>query len=304
MSTLPTPSAAPWSRLVRFRPASAPSQVLIGEPVDKTLDVGRATFEGKDIEVEVFEGLSILKAGERTGRKETVGTLLSPIAEEEVGTIRCIGLNYRDHAVEAKLAIPDQPIVFMKPATALAGPHPDKIVVPHFTVEHQSADYEAEVGVILARDCKNVSEEEALDYVLGYTAVNDVSSRKTQFENSQWSRSKSYDKACPVGPCVVAASAVPDPSKLTVKGVKNGRVMQESGLSDLIFPIPHLISFLSQGTTLRAGTLIVTGTPSGIGFFFDPPEILRDGDEFCVEVGGGVGTLVNRVEYEAEPSRV
>ncbi|GAA5907664.1 hypothetical protein JCM6882_008943 [Rhodosporidiobolus microsporus] len=300
MSTAPQPS---WGRLVRFRPTSG-SSVLVGEPVDTQLDVGQATYEGKGVEVDVYEGASILRPGVKTGRREKVGELLSPLAEEEVGTIRCIGLNYRAHAIEAKLDIPTAPVVFMKPSTALAGPHPDKIVIPHFTVEHESADYEAELAVVIGKDCKNVTEEEAMDYVLGYTACNDVSSRKTQFETSQWSRSKSYDKACPIGPCVVSPRLIPNPSKLRIKGIKNGKTMQDGPLSDLIFPIPHLISFLSQGSTLRAGTVIVTGTPSGIGFFFDPPEILRDGDEFKVQVDGGIGSLINKVEYEKEPSKV
>ncbi|GAA5973609.1 hypothetical protein JCM11641_007148 [Rhodosporidiobolus odoratus] len=296
-------SSTSWNRLIRFNPASNPTSILIGEPVDAHLDVGRATFDGNfQVDVEVYEGASILNAGSKTGIRETVKTLLSPLAEFEVGTIRCIGLNYRAHAIEAKLDIPTVPVVFYKPETALAGPHPDKIVVPHFTIEHKSADYEAELAVVLGKDCKSVSEEEALSYVLGYTASNDVSSRKTQFESSQWSRSKSYDKACPIGPCIVSSRAIPDPSKLRIKGIKNGKEMQDSSLNDLIFTIPRIISFLSQGTTLRAGTVILTGTPSGIGFFFDPPEILQDGDEFRVEVDGGIGSLINQVQYESKPS--
>ncbi|GAA5839037.1 hypothetical protein JCM11251_007858 [Rhodosporidiobolus azoricus] len=300
MTTAVSPS---WGRLVRFRPSSG-SSALIGEPVDAQLDVGRAAYEGKEVEVDVYEGGSVLQPGAKTGRRETVKELLSPLAENEVGTIRCIGLNYRAHAIEAKLDIPTAPVVFTKPSTALTGPYPSKIVIPHFTVEHESADYEAELAVIIGKDCKNVLQEEAMDYVLGYTACNDVSSRKTQFETSQWSRSKSYDTACPLGPCIVSPRLIPDPSKLRIKGIKNGKTMQDGELSDLIFPIPHLISFLSQGCTLRAGTVIVTGTPSGIGFFFDPPEILRDGDEFNVQVDGGIGSLINKVEYEKEPSSV
>ncbi|GAA6041913.1 hypothetical protein JCM8097_000218 [Rhodosporidiobolus ruineniae] len=292
-----TPS---WERLVRFRPRSDPARVLVGRPVDAHLDVGLATYQGAPVEVEVYSGSSILSPGRPTGAKEEVKRLESPLAQHEVGTIRCIGLNYAAHASEAGLEIPTVPTVFLKPAEALAGPFPDKIVVPHFTVHHKSADYEAELAVIIGRDAKNVHEDQAMDFVLGYTAANDVSSRRTQFETTQWSRSKSYDKACPIGPCVVSASAIPNPSALTIQGIKNGRKMQDGLLSDLIFPIPRIISFLSQGTTLRAGTVILTGTPAGIGFFFNPPEILRDGDEFKVTLSGGIGTLVNRVEYEAQ----
>ncbi|GAA5880923.1 hypothetical protein JCM5296_003091 [Sporobolomyces johnsonii] len=287
-----------WSRLVRFHPRSSPTSTLVGEPIDPSLDVGLAAYEGKEIEVDVYEGSSILKAGEKTGRREVVERLLSPVGEDEVGTIRCIGLNYAKHAQEAKLDIPSVPVVFLKPSTTLAGPWPDRIVVPKFTIPHESADYESELGVIIGRDCKDVSEDVALDYVLGYTATNDVSSRKSQFETSQWSFSKGFDKACPAGPCVVSAASIPDPSSLYLRGLKNDEVLQESPLTDLIFSIPKIISFLSQGTTLKAGTLILTGTPAGVGTFFDPPAFLRDGDVFRVELSGGIGSLVNVVEYE------
>ncbi|GAA6063591.1 hypothetical protein JCM10212_000985 [Sporobolomyces blumeae] len=289
-----------WSRLVRFTTPSGPTP-LIGEPLDSRLDVGLATFQGEAVEVEVFSGKSILRPGERTGDKVKVERLLSPLSEDEVGTIRCIGLNYRLHAKEAHLPIPDVPVLFMKPSTALASPFPDPVVVPKFTLDEKpvpTADYESEVGIVIGKDCKNVSEDEALDYVLGYTATNDISSRKTQFEQSQWCRSKSYDKACPMGPCIVSAREIPDPSKLYMKGFKNDKLMQESPLTDLIFPIPKIVSFLSQGTTLKAGTLILTGTPHGIGAFFDPPEFFKDGDVFKVEVSHGVGSLINKIEFE------
>jgi len=271
---------------------------LIGEPVNATLDVGLASFAGDEIQVNVFDGTSILSAGHPTGKQASVDKLLSLLTMEEVGAIRCIGLNYAKHAAEAKMEVPSVPILFMKPATALAGPYPEPIIVPKWTIPSKSADYESELAVIIGKTCKDVSEADAMDYVLGYTASNDVSSRASQFQQSQWCFSKGFDKSCPIGPAIVSPAVIPDPSKLHMRGIKNGKVMQESGLDDLIFGVPKLISFLSQGTTLPAGTLIQTGTPHGIGFFYNPPEILLDGDDFRVEISGGIGTLVNKIVYE------
>lgn len=163
------------------------------------------------------------------------------------------------------------------------------------------------------KPCKDVSESEALEYVYGYTGSNDVSSRKSQFEQSQWCFSKSFDGACPIGPCVVSPNLIPDPSKLKMRGAHNGEVVQESGLecvlplpsflfllltsgslqSDLIFSVPKIISFLSQGTTLPPGTIILTGTPAGVGAMMSPKKWLKDGDEFSVEILPHIGTLVN-----------
>ncbi|GAA6025403.1 hypothetical protein JCM11491_005609 [Sporobolomyces phaffii] len=291
---------ATWSRLVRFVSGSDPTP-LIGEPLDSQQDVGLAAFRGEQVQVNVFGGKSILNPGEKTGQTALVAKLLSPLAEEEVGTIRCIGLNYRKHAEECSLPIPETPVVFLKPSTSLASPFPDLVIVPKFTLDEKpmpTADYESELGVVIGRDCKDVTEDEAMEYVLGYTATNDISSRKTQFETSQWCRSKSYDKACPMGPCIVSTRTISDPAKLHLRGLKNDKVMQESPLTDLIFSIPKIVSFLSQGTTLKAGTLILTGTPHGIGAYSDPPEFFKDGDVFRVEISGGIGSLVNKIEYE------
>ncbi|GAA5848564.1 hypothetical protein JCM3766R1_005296 [Sporobolomyces carnicolor] len=292
-----------WGRLVRFEPRSDAGQgrPLIGEPLSSTQDVGLATYEGQEVRVNVYDGTSVLSPGRKTGETAVVAKLLSPLAEDEVGTIRCIGLNYKKHAEECNLPIPEIPVVFLKPATSLASPYPDSVVVPKFTLKEEpvpSADYESELGVVIGKDCKNVTEADAMEYVLGYTATNDISSRKTQFETSQWCRSKSYDKACPMGPCIVSAREIPDPSKLHLRGFKNDKLMQESPLTDLIFSIPKIVSFLSQGTTLKAGTLIITGTPHGIGAYSNPPEFFKDGDVFKVEISGGIGTLVNKIEYE------
>lgn len=215
--------------LVRFISTSS-EDVLIGEPTDKNIDVGSATLAGKDVEVSVFSGTSVLNPGSATGKTETISRILSPLAESEVGTIRCIGLNYIQHAKEAKMAIPELPVLFTKPSTSLADPYPSPTIIPKFTLKDDSCDYESELVIVIGKKCKNVSESEALDYVLGYTAANDVSSRTHQFAQSQWSFSKSFDGACPIGPVIVSKELIPDVGKLKLRGLKNGRVMQDCGL--------------------------------------------------------------------------
>ncbi|KAF5697490.1 bifunctional 4-hydroxyphenylacetate degradation enzyme [Fusarium globosum] len=287
-----------WSGLVRFVPKSAPSSILIGEPVQASLDVGLASREGKDISVNVFSGRSVLSPGSRTDRTESVERLLSPLAQEEVGTIRCIGLNYVQHAKEVKMDIPTIPTLFLKPNTALGDPWPAPTLLPKITQNDGSGDYESELAVVIGKAAKNVSEENAMDYVLGFTAANDVSSRVSQLNQSQWCFSKGFDGACPIGPTLVSTSEIPDPSKLHIRGLKNGKVMQDCSLDDLIFSVPKLVSFLSHGTTLPAGTLIITGTPAGVGMGKNPKETLSHGDEFRVEILPHIGTLVNTFENE------
>lgn len=227
-----------------------------------------------------------------------LGKLLSPLAESEVGTIRCIGLNYAQHAKEANMALPDIPTVFMKPSTSLADPYPSPTIIPKFTLKDDCCDYESELAVVIGKVCKDVSEAEAMDYVLGYTAANDVSSRSSQFAQSQWSYSKGFDGACPIGPTIVSKEWIPDPGELRLRGLKNGKVLQECGCDDLIFSVPKIVSFLSQGTTLQPGTIILTGTPAGVGFGHSPKEYLREGDEFAVEILPHIGTLITKFENQ------
>ncbi|KAL4940765.1 hypothetical protein BDV06DRAFT_213218 [Aspergillus oleicola] len=293
--------ASTFSRLIRFNPKSSPTSVSIGEPVDSSIDVGLAVLKGEDVRVTVFSGNSVLSPGQKTDKTETVGKLLSPLAQSEVGTIRCIGLNYTSHAREMSLDIPTVPTLFMKPDTSLADPFPtSSTILPKITQIDGTGDYESEMAIVLGKDAKNVPETEALEYVLGYTASNDVSSRTSQMNQSQWCFSKGFDGACPLGPVLVSANTIRDVSKLSIRGLKNGVVMQEATpLTDLIFSVEKLVSFLSQGTTLRAGTVILTGTPPGVGAAKSPKEFLVPGDEFHVKISGGVGTLVSRFEAQA-----
>lgn len=288
-----------FQRLVRFVPKGDESQILIGEPVDANVDVGVATRKGEDVSVRVYNGSSVLAAGEPTDRVEVIGRVLSPLARKEVGTIRCIGLNYKKHAEEAGMTIPEIPTLFLKPDTCLADPWPAPTIIPKHTIETDSADYESELAVVLSREAKNVSEADALDYVLGYTACNDISSRAAQFAQTQWCYSKGFDGACPLGPVLVSKEAIPDAGALKMRGLKNGRVLQESPLTDLIFSVAQVVSFCSQGTTLQAGTVIITGTPAGVGFAKKPnKEVLHDGDEFVVEILPHIGSLYNVMKNE------
>ena len=231
---------------------------------------------------------------EATDQRITPFQFLTPI---DFRCIYAIGLNYRAHAEETGLEIPKYPMVFMKAPTAAQNPG-DPIVLPRY-LRSDKVDFEAELGVVIGRPCKNVKPEEALSYVLGYVCANDVSARDWQKEKGggQFCRGKTFDTFCPVGPCLATADEIPDPSKLTIRSFVNDDKMQESGTDDMIFDVPTLISFLSGSTTLLPGTLILTGTPSGVGEARDPKRYLVPGDEVTVEIDG-VGILTNPVVEE------
>jgi len=211
------------------------------------------------------------------------------------GKLICIGLNYRDHAAESNMAIPERPVVFSKFATAVIAPG-EAVVLPGTS---KQVDYEAELAVVIGRRAKSVGANRALEYVLGYTAFNDVSARDFQFADGQWQRGKSCDTFAPMGPTIVTADVIPNPHKLSIKLRLNGRTMQDSNTDNLIFGIPQLISFLSETITLEPGDVIATGTPSGVGFARKPPVFLKDGDQMEVEIEG-LGILNSRVVAAVE----
>lgn len=223
-----------------------------------------------------------------------VGKLLAPL---QPTAILCIGLNYRKHAEEGKQPVPEFPVLFMKSLTSLQNPD-DPIVLPRHLRSDQ-VDYEVELAVVIGRTCKNVSRESALDYVLGYTCANDVSARDWQRDwgGSQWCRAKTFDTFCPLGPCMVTADEIPDPNALKIGATLNGEVMQDWSTNDMIFDVPTLISFLSGSTTLLPGTIILTGTPHGVGFARKPPVYLQPGHTISVSIES-IGTLTNPVIEE------
>ena len=205
-----------------------------------------------------------------------------------------IGLNYEDHAAETGADIPEKPIVFAKYPNTVIGPG-EAIRIPPIT---EQADYEAELAVVIGRAARNVPESEALDYVFGYANANDVSSRDLQFsEGGQWTRSKSIDTFCPLGPFIATTDEIVDPQDLSIRCILNGEVMQDGTTSKMIFPVAELVSFLSRGMTLVPGDVIVTGTPPGVGSARDPQVWLQAGDEVTIEIQG-LGTLTNPVETD------
>lgn len=286
--------APSWTHLVRFI-AEDDGQIHLGQiDAKKWPDVGLAVFNGEKVEAKLVLG-SVFD-GVVTEKILTIAQLLSPISMEEVPVIRCMGLNYRDHAKEANMPIPDVPVLFLKPRTAVSGPFPAKINVPKIA-QDGSSDYEAELSVILSKTGRDIPEEAAMDYVLGYTCSNDVSARTQQFKNSQWSFSKGFDGSSPMGPVLVSTSSITDPQNLRIKAIHNGNVVQDSNTREMIFDIAQTISFLSQGTTLERGTVIMTGTGPGIGAMRNPKVVLNHGDDMRVEIEQ-IGTLVNKVYYE------
>ena len=201
----------------------------------------------------------------------------------------CIGLNYRKHAEEANLPMPEQPIAFAKWTSSIIG-NGDTIRLPAFS---QQIDFEAELAVIIGRTAVDVDPESALDHVAGYACFNDVSARDIQAAENQWSRSKSFDTFGPLGP-ITSADKIPDPQKLGIRCLINGDLMQDGNTSDMVFSVAEIISFLSQGTTLHAGDVIATGTPAGIGLTRKPPRFLQKGDVVSIEIDG-IETLSNPV---------
>ena len=236
---------------------------------------GTTIFEFGSIEQE----LPALKFIE-TGKKIDISAirLLPPCCPSKVV---CLGLNYRTHAEEMKLTIPEEPILFIKPSTAVIGPQ-DKILYPPETCR---VDYEAELGVVIGKPAYRVSQSEALEYVLGYTCANDVTARDKQPANGQWTYAKGFNTFCPLGPYI--ETDIKDPELLTIKGVLNGKTVQEASTADHIFKVAEIIAYVSACMTLLPGDVILTGTPSGIG-------PLKDGDYFQVVIEG-IGTLINEV---------
>jgi len=209
--------------------------------------------------------------------------------------IFCIGLNYAEHAREGGSEPPEKPVVFMKPTSTVSNPG-DPIRIPASQLSGPETDYECELAVIIGKAARDVSEDDALNHVFGYTCANDVSARNWQRNGGggQWIKGKGFDSFCPLGPTIVTSDEITDPQSLTIRTILNGQVMQESHTSDMIFSVRVLISFLSRDMTLLPGTVILTGTPSGVGFARKPPVWLAAGDQVTIEVEK-VGQLSNPV---------
>ena len=264
-------------KIIRF--IDATGQQRYGEAIDQ----GHARLISGDL----------FGAYELTDETTVVQKLLAPVWPP---SILCVGLNYKEHAAESAMKLPEHPVLFMKSLNALNNPG-DAIVLPE--IEPIEVDYEGELVVVIGKGGKNISRAQALEHVLGYTCGNDVSGRAWQIKKggTQWCRGKSFDTFCPLGPWLVTPDELPDPANLSIATTINGEVMQNSSTAQMIFDVPELIRFLSEGTTLLPGTVIMTGTPPGVGFARTPPVFLRDGDEVTVEIER-IGRLSNPVRSQ------
>lgn len=226
-----------------------------------------------------------------------LGKLLAPVAPTN---ILCIGLNYRQHAAESKQVPGPYPVLFIKNTASVQNPG-DPIELPT-KLASARVDYECELAVVIGRRCKNVSRSSALEYVLGYTCGNDVSARDWQRDGGggQWCQGKSFDTFCPLGPALVTPDEIPNPNALRIRTILNGETMQDWNTSDMVFDVAALIEFLSSSKTLLPGTVIMTGTPHGVGFARRPPVWLKPGDTVTIDIEG-IGALSNPVI--AEPAQ-
>jgi 2-keto-4-pentenoate hydratase/2-oxohepta-3-ene-1,7-dioic acid hydratase in catechol pathway len=258
-------------------------------------EVGQICYSAQQSDGAVFR-----IAGELFGRYEVTKTqsqvvkLLAPV---EPTAIWCVGLNYRRHAEESGIPVPEFPVIFAKGPNSIQNPG-DPILIPK-CLKSDEVDYEGELVVVIGKACKNVSRQSALDYVFGYCCGNDVSARDWQLKKGggQWCRGKTFDTFAPLGPCLATKDAIPNPNNLRLQSILNRKVVQDCNTNDMIFDVPSLIEFLSGSTTLLPGTVIFTGTPHGVGMAQKPPRWLRPGETITVEIEK-IGSLRNPVDVE------
>ncbi|PVH98233.1 hypothetical protein DM02DRAFT_682728 [Periconia macrospinosa] len=291
-----------WTRLIRF--VATDGRVLRGEPIlpNPEFDLGQ-TAESTKLQARIIIGDDIYDTTGKVKVSEeivTVKKLLGPLAAEDVDILRCVGLNYAKHIKEAGRAPPPFPFIFFKPTTCILD-HGADVEIPQIAQDDQ-ADYEGELTLIIGKDAKNVPLEHALDYVAAYTAGNDISSRRLQRDPKlaggvpQWGFSKGFDTFAPIGPALIAAPLIGDPKELLLQTIVDGEVRQKESVSDLLFDCAYLVYYLSQGTTLRKGSVIMTGTPGGVGAGLQPPKYLVPGTTMEVSISK-IGTLKNGVKF-------
>jgi 2-keto-4-pentenoate hydratase/2-oxohepta-3-ene-1,7-dioic acid hydratase in catechol pathway len=250
------------------------------------------TFEelcsGEEVNLQGLRDIIAVTEGKSGDWLLAESTLQFGPSASHTGKIICVGLNYRRHAAESNMPVPESPVLFAKYANALAGSG-EKIPLPPVAEKY---DYEAELALIIGRRARNIDQSEALNYVLGYTNGHDISARDLQFRTSQWGLGKIVDKFLPIGPYLVTADEVADPQNLSIKLWLNGEIRQDSNTSDMVFNVAYLVSYLSQYITLEPGDIIITGTPEGV--ISGHPEYgwLKAGDEISIEVGN-LGRLTN-----------
>ncbi|KAJ0159786.1 Uncharacterized protein CTA2_9114 [Colletotrichum tanaceti] len=292
----------PWKRLIRF--VATDGRVLRGEPVlpHEGFDLGDTTEE-TELKAHVVVGSDVYDTSGTTRVTDevvVVKKLLGPLAPEDVPILRCIGLNYATHIREAGRKPPPFPSLFFKANTTVLD-HGADVVIPKICQDDQ-ADYEGELCLVMGRDAKDVPVSEALDYVAAYTCGNDISSRKLQRDPAlagtvpQWGFSKGFDTFAPMGPCLVRSDLVGDPKSLLLQTRVDGEARQREVVGDLVFDCAYIVSYLSSGTTLQKGSVIMTGTPGGVGAGLKPPRWLMPGNQMEVSITN-IGTLKNGVRF-------
>ena len=288
-------------RLISYRPADGGESLgvaldLLWMPASELLPDGPASMAALLAAgpgaVETLAAAATPERISADGRPFDSVDLLAPVPRP--GKVVAIGRNYREHLDEEGADAPSAPLIFSKWPSSVIGPGAEIRWDPGLT---SKVDYEAELAVVIGRRARRVEAVDALDYVLGYTCLNDVSARDLQFGDGQWIRGKSLDTFCPMGPALVTSDEVPDPQALDISCRVNDQVLQQSNTSQMYFDVATIISHCSQAFTLDPGDVIATGTPGGVGVFRDPPVLLKDGDVVSVEIER-IGRLTNACRYE------
>ncbi|KAH8660147.1 hypothetical protein BX600DRAFT_522958 [Xylariales sp. PMI_506] len=287
-----------WTRLIRF--VDDNGKETFGDPcIEDGQDLTQLLSENNLWAIE-YSGESPVTATQK-GEKVHVKALLDLLKPADVPIVRCIGLNYVKHIQEGGRKPPPFPSVFIKGAGSITG-HDSDVVIPKIA-QDGTLDYEGELALVIGKTCKNVSKEESLDYVAGYVAANDVSARAWQRDPAkaggvpQWCFSKGFDTFCPVSPVLVSPKVVGAADDLLLQTFVNGEERQNTNTNDLLFGVKEIVSFCSQGTTLEAGSVILTGTPAGVAMGMKDPKYLKDGDIVEVKISQ-LGSVKNKMAYE------
>ncbi|ORX60652.1 hypothetical protein DM01DRAFT_1361613 [Hesseltinella vesiculosa] len=288
-----------WSRLIRF--VDVENVTRFGQPIlkDEDLTVDQLLDLGV-LEANVIEGDVLSEEAIVTDKVVQVKHLLAPLEVAQVPIIKCIGLNYKAHIAEGGRSPPPFPSVFIKPSHSLADAYEDLPIPP---VAHDTLDYEVELAIIIGKTGKDIPVDQVGDYIAGFTASNDISNRKWQIDPNfaggaaQWCFSKGFDKFAPIGPAIVSTKILGTRPCLDLKTKVNGELRQDSNSADMLFHVPELVAFASQGTTLEKGTVILTGTPAGVAMGMKDPLYLKNGDLMEVSISQ-IGKIANRIVFQ------
>ncbi|KAL6918562.1 hypothetical protein FSST1_010057 [Fusarium sambucinum] len=287
-----------WSQLIRF--LDEKDEIHLGDAVAESAEDLTNLLEAGNLTANELVGTELFDT-KPTGKTIKVKKLLGPLTPKDVPIIRCVGLNYAKHIKETGRSPPPNPSIFIKPSRSVTGWDND-IPIPKIAQKDQ-LDYEGELAIVIGKEGKDISAEDALSFVVGYTVANDVSARTWQRdpkfagEVPQWCFSKGFDSFAPLGPMIVSSSALGAADDLILQTKVNGEVRQEASTSDLVFGVKRIIEFVSQGTTLEKGSVILTGTPGGVALGMKPPAWLKDGDVVEVSISG-IGTIRNKMVFQ------